>query len=217
MEIESVFFDSKWQILTELSHASLSPTELSKRTGTSLANISMQLRLLEALDFIEKERISNSQKGQPRKIYSLKKDFAYLILGTKSAIGKKMFRLDFETMPFFTAWLINDAIAPYLIIRIFFEFEEQLKDALSFGFLGRHDDEIEILIIHELPQNLSSFHEKQVQRGDRKYRINAHIHTSRAFNNGIAAGDPYFVGVLKKVFIINEKGGFLSIHKKGKK
>src|SRR3990172_2029627 len=101
MDIESIFFDSKWSILTELSHAPMSPSELAQKTGTSLANISTQLRLLEALDFIEKERLTNTAKGKPRKLYSLKKEFAYLVLGTRSAIGKKMIKLDSETMPFF--------------------------------------------------------------------------------------------------------------------
>ncbi len=217
VEIESIFFDSKWQILTELSHAALSPTELAKKTGTSLPNISTQIRLLEALDFIEKEKLSNTLKGQPRKRYSLKKDFAYLIIGARSAIGKKMLRLDNETMPFFTPWLINDNAVSFLLIKLFLEFEHQMKEAISFGYLGRQEEEIEILIIHDNPETLEMFHNKHMQRGDKNYRINAHIHTSEAFHNGLMANDPYFVNTLKKVFVINEKGGFLSIHKKGKK
>ena len=90
MEIETIFSESKWKILTELSQGSLSPSELAKKTGTSLANISTQVRLLEALGFIDKKKLINRAKGEPRKIYSLKKEFAYMILGTKTVMGKKM-------------------------------------------------------------------------------------------------------------------------------
>jgi hypothetical protein len=215
MEIESVFFDSKWHILTELSHSSLSPTELAEKTGTSLANISTQLRLLEALDFIEKERLTNTAKGEPRKRYSLKKEFAYLVLGTKSAIGKKMFKLDNDTMPFFTVWMINDNISPFLIMRICLEHELQIKDAVSFGFLGRQGEELEILIIHEHPELLGMFNDKHIQRGDKAYRVKAHIHTSEQFQKGFGAKDPFFVNLVKRVFVLSEKSSFLSKLKKG--
>jgi hypothetical protein len=215
MEIESIFFDSKWSILTELSHSPLSPTELAVKTGTSLANISTQMRLLEALDFIEKEKIANTEKGKPRKRYSLKKDFAYLVIGTRTAIGKKMLKLDCETMPFFTVWLINDSVASFLIMKLFFDLELQLKDAVSFGYLGRQGDEIEILLIHEHPDTLVNFHDRLIQKGEKNYRLKAHIHNMESFEKGLAAYDPYYVNLLKKVFIITEKGGFLTRLKKG--
>jgi hypothetical protein len=215
MEIESVFFDSKWHILTELSHSSLSPTELAEKTGTSLANISTQLRLLEALDFVKKERLTNTGKGEARKIYSLKKDFAYLILVTKAAVGKRTLNLDNETMPFFTVWMINDTIAPFLLLRLCLEYELQLKDAVSFGFLGRQGEELEILIIHEHPELLGMFNDKHIQRTDKVYRVKAHIHSSEHFQKGFEAKDPYFVNLVKKVFVISEKSSFLSKLKKG--
>jgi hypothetical protein len=102
-----------------------------------------------------------------------------------------------------------------LIMRLFFEHELQLRDALSFGYLGRQGDELEILIIHDHPESLGSLHEKHIQKGDKTYKVKAHIHTSESFEKGLAANDNYFVNMLKKVFIITEKGGFLTRVKKG--
>jgi hypothetical protein len=215
MEIESIFLDSKWQILTELSHASLSPTELAEKTGTSIANISAQLRLLEALDFIGKEKLSNVAKGQPRKLFSLKKEFAYLILGTKSVIGKKMFRLDSENMPFFTLWLINEPNIPFALMRLFLDNEYLLKDCISIGYLGTKAEEIELLVIHQNPSSLYHLNEKQITRNDNIYKIRAHLHTKEAFQQGVNNKEEYFLSVLKKVFILFDKENVVSKPKKG--
>jgi hypothetical protein len=45
MEIEPLISGSKWSMIALLSEKSQSPTELAAKTGTSLANISQQLRL----------------------------------------------------------------------------------------------------------------------------------------------------------------------------
>ncbi len=215
MEIESVFVDSKWRILTELAHSSLSPTDLSKKTGTSMANISAQLRLLEALDFIGKEKLNNVGKGEPRKLYSLKKEFAYLILATKSVIGKKMFKLDQESMMFVSVWMIPDSYAPYLLVKLYFNHEALLKDSTSIGYLGMRGEELEIVIIHDHPEQLSILNDKQVARKDKIYKIKAHVHSMYDFENGVKNEDEYFTSIIKKVFIIKDKDNFLSKLKKG--
>ena len=215
MEIESIFVDSKWRILTELSHCSLSPTALAKKTGTSIANISTQLRLLEALDFVGKEKLSNVGKGEPRKLYSLKKEFAYLILATKSVIGKKMFKLDQESMMFVSVWLISDSNAPYLLVKLYFNHEALLKDSISIGYLGMRGEELEIVIIHEQPSQVHSLNEKHITKNDKTYKIKSHVHTKHDFENGVKNKDEYFTSIIKKVFIIKDKDNFLSKLKKG--
>jgi len=217
MEIESLFLDSKWNILTELSHSSLSPTELAIKTKTSIANISAQLRLLEALDFIEKEKLGNIMKGQPRRLYSLKKDFAYLVLGSKSVIGKKLLKLDNEAMPFFSVWLINDSTAPYVLIKFFLDNEQLLKDASSLGYLGIRGDELEVIIIHPIPANLQVLQEKQVVKNDKVYKIRAHVHSKDDIETGISKKDEYFTSILRKVFIVFDRDNTLSKLKKGGK
>ncbi len=215
MEIESIFVNSKWRILTELSHNSLSPTALAKKTGTSIANISTQLRLLEALDFIGKEKLSNVGKGEPRKLYSLKKEFAYLILATKSVIGKKMFKLDEESMMFVSVWMISDSQAPYLLMKLYFNHEALLKDSISIGYLGMRGEELEIVIVHEQPNQVHGLNEKYVTRNDKTYKVKAHVHSMHDFENGVKNKDEYFTSIIKKVFIIKDKDNFLSKLKKG--
>jgi hypothetical protein len=215
MELESVFTDSKWQILTELSHNALSPSELAKKTGTSLPNISTQLRLLEALDFIEEEKLNNVAKGEPRKLYSLKKDFAYLILGSKTVIGKKMFKLDTELKFFFSVWMINDLNAPHLLIKLYIENEHIFKESLALGYLAIKGDELEILVITPNPEAFHNHKGAQITWHEKTYNVKAHIHTKEEFENGVANNDEYFNSLLKKIFILIDKDNVLSKLKKG--
>lgn len=215
MEIETIFTDSKWRILTELSHRSQSPTDLSEKTGTSLPNISTQLKLLEALDFVEKEKTDNYEKGQPRKIYSMKKEFAYIVLGTKTSIGKKMFILNDESKFFFSTLLLNDPSSIYTLIKIFMEHEDLIQSCEVFGYIGLKNNIHDILIIHEDPSKADVLKNNEIIKNGTTYHINPHIHTKEAFVNGINSNDPYFKSVLKKVYILVDKGNFLSSLKKG--
>jgi DNA-binding HxlR family transcriptional regulator len=215
MDIENIFTESRWNILTELSRSSLSPSELARRTGTTIANISTQLRLLEALDFIEREKLSNTAKGEPRKLYSLKKDFSYLILASKAAVGKKLFKIDSELMPFFSVWMINESHAPHLILKFYLEHEAKLANAKVLGYLGARGDELELLIIHPDPGSINELNGRHLTRKDKTYKIKVHMHTAEDFAKGIANKEDYFVSILRKVFIVMDKDNVVTKLKKG--
>lgn len=89
----AVFTSSKWQILQKLAESSYSPLQLSELLDTTIANISMQLRLLEAVGLVKKERISNAKKGMPRVIYSLAADFSYSVNLFRGYSDKSMKKL----------------------------------------------------------------------------------------------------------------------------
>ena len=84
MEQETLFTAAKWSVLKSLSFEKKSPLELAQANNTSMSNISQALRFLELAGLVKSERVSNRDKGQPRIIYSIAKDNAYLILTSKS-------------------------------------------------------------------------------------------------------------------------------------
>ena len=213
MEVETLFSDSKWRILTELSHKPLSPSELAKRTGTSMANISTQIRLLEALGFVEKQRLSNIAKDKPRKRYSLKKQFAYMILATNLTAGKKLFSLDNDSLFFFNVWLINDQYAPYVLIKLYSQFN--LENVNAIGYLGIRGHELEIVVIDDKPESLHYLNEKQITFKDKTYKIKAYVHKPNEFVNGVKHKEEYFTSIIKKVFIVSDKDNVLTKLKKG--
>ena len=89
MDQETLFTGSKWDILKLLEGKEMSPIELAKESGTSMANISQQLRFLEMAGIVKSKRISNRDKGQPRIMYSLTGENSFLIMVTPGFVEKK--------------------------------------------------------------------------------------------------------------------------------
>src|SRR3989338_3116884 len=107
MEIETLFTDRKWQILSLLTKNTYSPLQLAELTKTTISNISQQLKLLEAYHLVKRTKISNRDKGKPRVAYSLTDDYAYLISIAKDFASKKLLRLDDYHIAILKIWNIE--------------------------------------------------------------------------------------------------------------
>src|SRR3989344_7343405 len=94
MEMESMFTEQKWNILRELSSEKASPLQLAEKLNTTMANISQQLRLLEASNLVKKEKIKNRDKGKPRTLFSLTHDHAYIIPTMSNFAEKKLLKVE---------------------------------------------------------------------------------------------------------------------------
>lgn len=89
-----MFMEQRWNILQQLSRQSLSPLQLAGKTNTTIANISQQLRLLEAANLVKKCKIPNRDKGQPRTLFSLTDDYAYIVSLMDNFTQKKLVKLN---------------------------------------------------------------------------------------------------------------------------
>ncbi|MBN2368329.1 winged helix-turn-helix transcriptional regulator [Candidatus Woesearchaeota archaeon] len=215
MEIETLFTDSKWRILSELFQKSLSPTELAEKTGTSTANVSTQMRLLEALGYVREEKVADYKKGDARKRFMLDRQFAYVTFRSRCAIGKRMFTLDDELSPIFNVIMINNPDMSFIMLKILCQNEELLQDAVAYGYIGLKNDVIELLVIHEDHEHARQLNQASVSRRGKTYKIDAHLHTKEAFDRGIKNKDEYFLNALKKVVVISDRTGFLMDLKMG--
>jgi hypothetical protein len=199
MELESLFSESKWKILAELSISPLSPKELAKKTNTSMANISTQIRLLEALDFIEKQVIGKNPT-RARKLYKLKKEFCYMTLATKTTSGKKLISSD-ESMFFFKVFLINEKSLPHALIRLYCE-NEPLFSRSSFGYISNKGNDVDILLLND---DMEKPIDKISWKGN-DYNLNYHLFSRKDFEEKIRQGDEYALSLLRKVFILIDDG-----------
>lgn len=110
-----MFTTSKWDLLQALSDGEASPLELAKKSRTSLANISQQLRLLELAGFVKSRRISNRDKGKPRVVYSLTDDFAFIVVAASRFVEKRFIKLTPSQKASLRCWFYPDALlVPYL-------------------------------------------------------------------------------------------------------
>lgn len=126
MELETLFTTSKWGILEVLSENPSSPLEIAKRLGTTIANVSQQLRLLEASGIVIKTRLPNSEAGKPRALFQLKEDFAYITIITQRLAKKKLIYLNKSKLFVSRAILLENKLFE-ILTKWFFENEKILS------------------------------------------------------------------------------------------
>lgn len=94
MNVEKLLTATKWKILELLSVKPHSPTELANKIKTSTANISQQLRLLEAYDLVKKQQVEKISPVKPRFYYELVSDYALIIMFSKGSAVKKLIKIN---------------------------------------------------------------------------------------------------------------------------
>ncbi|MFT4312190.1 MAG: ArsR/SmtB family transcription factor [Candidatus Woesearchaeota archaeon] len=115
MEAQMVVSDTKWDIIARLAKNESSPTELSAQLKTSVAHISMQLRLLEASGIVQKRRVSNSKAGKPRLLYQLTKDVFFVSAASKLIQYRSYFDFDIDKQVIARIWQLPKLVQGPLI------------------------------------------------------------------------------------------------------
>ncbi len=128
MEQETLFTSAKWNILKALALEKKSPLELAKIANTSMSNISQSLRFLELANIVKSERVSNRDKGQPRVVYSLAKDNAYLIITAEGFVDKKMISINEHKKSLIRIWLHPDENKHEELEKAYMELRKDLSN-----------------------------------------------------------------------------------------
>ena len=152
MELETLFTDVKWNILKILSKKEMSPLEISNELGTTISNISQQLKLLEMAGLVKKQKVSNRERGKPRSIFSIAKNSAYLILVMDTLAEKKLLPLTEYNKAVLRIWMLEDPTLHYYLEKFFWEIEEHLHDIKAIAVNTGQGDHV--LLISENPDKL---------------------------------------------------------------
>jgi len=136
MDTETLFTATKWEILKLLEEQSLAPIELSEKLGSSLANVSQQLRMLELAGLVTSHRIPNRDKGQPRVLYSLAGNLSYMIATTDNFVDKKVVMLSERNKAVLRIWFLENAGLRYALEKAFWQFEQLLPHITLLTYAG---------------------------------------------------------------------------------
>lgn len=133
MELETMFTEQKWNILKCLSNGKFSPLQLAEKLNTTMANISQQLRLLEAVNLVKKEKIKNRDKGKPRRLFSLTDDYVYLIPTMRSFANKRLLKATDHHKIILKIWFLENPELHYALEKIYWKIEPYIKqiDAIA--------------------------------------------------------------------------------------
>ncbi|RJQ15478.1 transcriptional regulator [Candidatus Woesearchaeota archaeon] len=158
MEHETLYTASKWNVLEALGNGKMSPQELAQVCKTSVANISQQLRLLELAGIVKTERISNRDKGQPRLLYSLVSERAYIIATGKGFVSKKTVHLSPFRKALLRIWFLDDG-KNALLEKVFLDLEKHLSkiDAVYYDQSALSSLSILIVTQHDLKNQIKNY------------------------------------------------------------
>ncbi|HLD86585.1 MAG TPA: MarR family transcriptional regulator [Candidatus Nanoarchaeia archaeon] len=130
MEKESFFTDNRWHLLAQLSKGPSSPTQLAQTLNTTIANISQQLKLLEAIGLVKKERVRNRDKGKPRMLFSLSQDTALLAPTAKNFAHRTLIPLSSHQKHILKIWLSPNPSIHHSLERLWWKLEDHLDSIL---------------------------------------------------------------------------------------
>ncbi|MBU0757491.1 MAG: winged helix-turn-helix domain-containing protein [Nanoarchaeota archaeon] len=217
MDLNKIFSDSRWEMIKELSKGEKSPIELSKKIRTSLANVSMQLKLLEALSIVEKKRTNSRGVGKPRTLYRLKKEAAYMTIVAENNCAKKLVKMGAMEKIIFSAYLLNDQKLSQNLLRFFFLNEDEVNSSFGFSYLGTRDGTIRLLLLHEEKELLiRKIGNVEISNKDEIKKVIVYIYKKDEFHKQVLAGNKEFTMMVDQGYILYDPENILNDLRYGK-
>jgi len=212
MNYGELLTDSRWNIIKELSKKEQTPTYLATKTNTSLANISQQLRLLEAYGLVKKEKQANNKEpGKPKNLYSIGKEVVNLTFISKHMAEKRDLELYFMQKVIIRLWLNLKKEEVYFLEKFLILHEEVIKKCQAISIVKTSSEQIELLIItkdvHELRAKYSNKETTNLEGKTKK--IVCWTHTIEEIEQGIANNEEYFNQLISNIKPIIDKENFI--------
>lgn len=169
MDQESLYTATKWDILKLLEKERLSPLEMSKRTGGSLANVSQQLRLLEMAGLVNSERVPNRDKGQPRVLYGIADDSCYVISTSTDFVEKRRLAVSASNRIVLQIWFLQNPELRTFVEKAYWKVEEYLPDMKALLVDTTSASPVSLYVVADTALNIPEIQE--LRHGDEKKQL----------------------------------------------
>jgi predicted transcriptional regulator len=195
MDYETLFTSAKWDILKSLASSKKSPIELAEQANTSISNISQSLRFLELAGIVKSERLSNRDKGQPRVVYSLASESAYIILTSKNFVNKKTINIDDHKKILLNIWFYENENLHFFLENAISTLEESLEDISGIFFDKTSLSELRLAVVMKEKTQKKEFKELSLKNKGLtkkvKYFLVGKEVIQKSLNNYYAIYDPH--------------------------
>ena len=188
MDAQELLVGVRWELVQQLAAKPSTGLMLARATGTSPANVSQHLKLLELGGIVA--RVRSQGKSQT---YKLARRMAFITLLDGTA---KRVVVPLDNARTAELKLLIEGRASGRFVRAFLaQHEDLVRTFTAFGTLHEHDD-IPLLVIADDVRPLRKEF-ANVPIGPRKIIIWSH--TPEEFEEGLARGDSYFTEKLRTV------------------
>jgi len=206
---DEIFTGMKWDIIQQLSLQSMTPKEISEKLGTTIANASQQLKLLEAYGYVKKKRIDlgkGSRKQNDRRIvYSIARNTT-----TITNIGSfNTKRAEIKTHPLHSLMInlllmdLQENAEP--ILELYISKKDIFDSVEALFLLEQKQNETHLLIITEKTDIFRTEKSKiTIDVGQKEHTIIFWSHSFSEFIEGIKRRESYYLNQWKKSKLLLE-------------
>jgi predicted transcriptional regulator len=202
-----ILSSNKWAIIEAIAEKHQSPTELSEKTGTSLSNITQQLKLLEAYEIVKKDKSTeNKYAGKPRSVYSINSNHAYAAIVYDGKAEKKSFELEGPLRTLFNILMTVPKDDILLMVRFHIKHEDMLKKCKAIGFIKSLKESIELFLITDhVDEMRTKFSNIFLDDGHGKTKkIINWTHNEFEVGDGLNKKDKYYMEMMKNIKILHD-------------
>lgn len=216
--IDDALFSTKWDLLQLIARSkNKTPTELARVLNTSLANITQQLKLLEAYGLVGKEKENNPEKkvGKPKLRYTLSKDVASLaVVGEGFAEKKSIVPTDYSVV-FLKALLSASSEDAEALLKFLMTHDELMQKCKGIGLVKITKDSLELFLHTEFIDEIRKKHSHAVVADPsfKSKKIICWTHSDFEIDDGLKRKDPYFVNMFKNMAILLDKSAKLTLQR----
>ncbi|HHE36237.1 MAG TPA: ArsR family transcriptional regulator [Candidatus Woesearchaeota archaeon] len=215
MEFEDLLTRSKWSILKELAKGEKSAVEIAQKTNQSIANITQQLKLLEAYNLVKKTKHDKKKKpGKPRTPYTLNQELVITSILKPGIAEKKILKLreaDDCHKCLLNLFFILKPEDHYYLIKFLCN-TDMIKKADTIAYLKAAEKAIEIMIItehiKEVRENYSNMNITGLDGKTKK--IISWSHNKEEIEAGLGRREEYFINLVENSKELLDKKGYIT-------
>ncbi|MBR9701113.1 hypothetical protein GOV11_04575 [Candidatus Woesearchaeota archaeon] len=198
---------SRWEILTAISQGHASATDIAKRTGGSMPNITQQLQLLAAYDVITQDKELRSGVGKPRQLYRIKRPVAHLALAREGQAVQTMFTPNESQALLLSVLTMKTSDAQIPILKLMLTEEELLKKC-SIAVKSISSQDIELLLLTEDVDKIRKEYSKiETAAEGKKWKFIAWTHSIEEVKEGLSKGEQHFEMFKKTYHLLHDPQG----------
>lgn len=201
----------KWLIIKELAVGSRTPKELAQKLSTTIANVSQQLKLLEAFGYVNKKRTDagpgGRKKGDRRITYSLKVQKAILYSIRPGQVAKKKIKDTLLNQLMQNVLLGDFGEDSKYLLKLFIDQQAYFSLINTAYYIDTKGENVVNLLI--ITEHLDEFRSKkpkiEIEIDGKKKSIVFWSHTSNEILNGVKNGEKYYLDHVKNARILFSK------------